>query len=231
MNKLEIQEIKATGSHWRSACLISIPKTEGFRFRGSPHCSAEPVQKPAKRQGWLLSAHAFWSLLIQSPGGITVSLLHQISTLFLGNNHSPEYTSYLNSCYRCLLEWTHYQTQQAQSTLATASLRFDKMRRGRRSLHLRNSLVSTVGNLFTRSRDWSFRHLRTPLVTAVGSLFRHLNNAEIAEESAQFCLAGLSRFAATDAPNVALKPHTDRAIFRVLDLKPQLLLLSAGNLH
>ena len=160
-----------------------------------------------------------------------MSLLHQISTLFLGNNHSPEYTSYLNSCYRCLLEWTHYQTQQAQSTLATASLRFDKMRRGRRSLHLRNSLVSTVGNLFTRSRDWSFRHLRTPLVTAVGSLFRHLNNAEIAEESAQFCLAGLSRFAATDAPNVALKPHTDRAIFRVLDLKPQLLLLSAGNLH
>ena len=159
-----------------------------------------------------------------------MSLLHQVSALFPGNNYRGEYTSYLNSCYRCLLDWTHYQTQRGKSALATASLRFDKMRRGRSSLHLRNALVRTVGNLFTRSRDWSFRHLRTPLVTAVGSLFSgHNTNEEIAEESAQLCLAGLSRFAATDAPNVEPEPNPDKAIFKAPDLEPQPPLLSAGN--
>jgi hypothetical protein len=155
-----------------------------------------------------------------------VTLLYQVSALFPGSNYGGEYTSYLNSCYRCLLDWTHYQTQQAQRGLATASLQFDKMRRGRSSLHLRNSLVSTVGNLLTRSRDWSFRHLRTPHVTPVGSLFSRPNpNEVIAEESAQSCLAGLSRLAATD------EPHTDKTIFRVPDVDPQPLLLSAGNPH
>jgi hypothetical protein len=161
-----------------------------------------------------------------------MSVLHQVSALFPGNNYGGEYTSYLNSCYRCLLDWTHYQTQQAQSALATASLRFDKLRRGRSSLHLRSALVCTVGSLFTRSRDWSFRHLRTPLVTAVGSLLSRLNiNAEIAEESAQFCLAGLSRFAATDAPKVEPEPNTDKAIFKAPDLEPRPHLLSAGKLN
>ena len=161
-----------------------------------------------------------------------MSVLHQVSALFPGSNYGGQYTSYLNSCYRCLLDWTHYQTQRAQSALATASLRFDKMRRERSSLHLRNSLVSAVGNLLTRSRDWSFRRLRTPLITAVGSFFNRPNsNEQIAEESAQLCLAGLSRFAATDAPNVAPMPDTDKAIFKAPDLEPQPLLLPAGNGH
>ena len=156
--------------------------------------------------------------------------LNQVSALFPGNNCCGEYTSYLNSCYRCLLDWTHYQTQRGQSALATASLRFENMRQGRSADHRSSSLVSTLGNLLTRSRDWSFHHLRTPLVSAIGNLFsRHNPNEEIAEESAQFCLAGLARLAATDAPNVEPEPNSAGAIFKAPDLETEPHLLSAGN--
>jgi hypothetical protein len=137
-----------------------------------------------------------------------VSLLPQVTTHFLGNDYSPESTSFLNSCCRCLLDWSHYRKQQAETALALASLRLNEMQTG-----------------------WSFRHLWNPIVTTVGNLFtRPDSNAQIAEESARSCLAGLSRLVVTAEPKVAPKPDTDGAIGSVPDLEPQPPLLSMVNL-
>lgn len=138
-----------------------------------------------------------------------MTLLPQSTILYQGNIARPGSASYLNSYCRCLLDWSHYRKQQAERTLAAASLRFDKMQRG-----------------------WSFRHLWNPFATMVGNLFTRPNNyAEVAEESARSCLAGLSRIGEPAAPKLAPIPETDEPSVSVPDHQPQLPLLTAGNLR
>jgi hypothetical protein len=160
-----------------------------------------------------------------------VTFLFQARTLFLGNNCNPEYTSYLNSYGRCLLDWSHYQNQRAMSALAQASRRLDEMQGGWNFRGLWNSLVTNLRKLLTGSEDWGFRHLWNALVSTIKSRLTRPNyHAQIAEESARLCLAGMSRFAVTSTLDGS---PTDEAIAgyeRIFDLKPQPLLLPAGNL-
>jgi hypothetical protein len=121
-----------------------------------------------------------------------VSSLSNVKALSLGNDYSPEYIPYLNSYWRRLLDWSHYQSQKVESALALASARLNEMH-----------------------WDWSFLHRWKPLAMAVAGLFTNrYKYAKIAEESARSCLVGLSRSVVTAEPKVFVKPLSDTGIVR-----------------
>ena len=155
-------------------------------------------------------------------------MLHQVKNLFLGCTHSFEYTSYLNSYCRCLADWSHYQSRHAESALALSSLRLNPTPARQSMVQHAISRLTAMGNSFGCSPDWSAPRLWKRCLRAVEGLFNPPNEyAQLAEESAQSCLAGLSRFAVTGESGLGLKPHTDRAMLRLLDLQPRL--LSSGS--
>ncbi len=112
-----------------------------------------------------------------------MSLFHSIRTHWLRNVHSAEYTSRLNTYYRCLLNWSHYQSPQRERALALASIRLEEMEKGWSFLHPWDSLANTVENLFSRPKAKA--------------------QAPVAPERS--CLAGLARAVVAAPPQVALK--------------------------
>jgi hypothetical protein len=54
-------------------------------------------------------------------------------------------------------------------------------------------------------------------------------SANLAQESAQSCLAGLARFNVSGEAAMELKPHSDRAVVRMLEFNFQPRLLTAGS--
>ncbi len=121
-----------------------------------------------------------------------MSLFRSIRTHWLKNVHSAEYTSRLNLYYRCLLNWSHYQSPRRESALALASIRLDEMEKGWGFLSPRNSLANSVGDFFTRQ----------------------IGKALTRDITQRSCLAGLSRSVVTAPPKVTLKAHTAEPMVR-----------------
>jgi hypothetical protein len=88
-----------------------------------------------------------------------------------------------------------------------------------------NLLRTEIGSLRQRSRRRGFRHLCQRVLSTLQSLFsRHDESLQFAEESAQSCLAGLSRFAVMGESRLELKPSAERTIVRLLEVNRPLLL-------
>lgn len=219
-----------TDTHWCRLCSVSMPKAKEINFKVPRiDCSAEPPQKAGER-AWLppFGKSKLEPAHIKS-GGTAMSVLVHIGT---GINCSPENTSYANSYFRCLLDWSHYRSQHTVSTLALDSQCFAGMPKSRSLLERCASLTIQGGDFFSRVRNWNFLHRCMSLVPTVRNFFHQPDHyAEIAEESAQSCLAGLSRASVTADPIAAFKPLTDAEILKMFELKPQPLLLTAGDLN
>jgi len=149
-----------------------------------------------------------------------------------GNNSSPGYASYANSYFRCLLDWSHYRNQHTAKAHALDSGGIEESSRGRSLFQRCHSLANIGKGLFNRFEHWSSLRQWKILVPAVRNMFTRPNlSAEIAEQSAQTCLAGLSRISVTADPKAALKPLADTDIFKMFELKPEPLLLTSGNVN
>jgi hypothetical protein len=157
-----------------------------------------------------------------------MSVLVHVGT---GINYGPEDASYANSFCRCLLDWAHYRSQQTVSALALDGHRFGHRPKGRSLIERCHSLVIHGGDLFNSLRDSSFARWKALVPAVLNVLHRTDHYAEIAEESAQSCLAGLSRASVTADPIAAFKPFTDAEIFKMFELKPPPLLLTSGDLN
>lgn len=156
-------------------------------------------------------------------------MLNQVKNLYVRSNHSFEDTSYLNSYCRCLADWAHYQGQQDGTGRAAGSRNSNSASKSQSVFQKGKSQVAGIGKFFVRSRDFGGRKVWNRCVSAVEGLFsRPADYSQLAEESAQSCLEGLSRFAVSGESGLKLKPHSDRAMVRLLDLNRPLL-LSAGR--
>jgi hypothetical protein len=156
-----------------------------------------------------------------------VPMLNEVNKLFVRSNYNFEHTSYLNSYCRCLPNWSHYQCQQVESVLVLGSPHTNSERGGRNILRQGKSHLTAIGNFLVASRHSGFLPLWKRCVGAVGSFFSGPDEySQLAEESAQSCLEGLSRFAVTGEARLELKPPTERPIVRLLEHNRPLLLSS-----
>jgi hypothetical protein len=207
-----------------------MPKAKEINFKVPRiDCSAEPPQKAGER-AWL---PPFGKSKLEpahtKSGGTAMSVLVHIGTEI---NYSPENTSYANSYFRCLLDWSHYRSQHTVGALALDSQCFDGTPKWRSLLERCTSLTIHGGDLFNRVRNWSFLHRWMSVVPTVRNFFHQPDHyAEIAEESAQSCLAGLSRISVTSDRKGTPQPLAETDIFKILGLKPEPLLLTSGNLN
>lgn len=147
-----------------------------------------------------------------------------------GINYFPESTSYARSYFRCLLDWAHYRSQPTVSALTFGPRRPEARSRwgslldgGRCRAIPRAEFVRRF--LASQLRRW------ISLAAAVrNTLNPPDHSAEIAEESARYCLAGLSRISVGDDAKGPFMPLADSDILAMLESKPKPRLLTAGNL-
>lgn len=148
-------------------------------------------------------------------------MLNQVNKLFARSKYSFEHTSYLNSYCRSLSHWSHYQARQSESAVALGSMPFSSAPRAPQPA---KSRLTAIGNFPARSHRRSALRLWNRCVSAIGSFFSRAEKiSQFAEDSAQSCLVGLSRFAVTGESRLELTSHEDRSIVRLININRPLL--------